>query len=69
MKIFNSILKIYQDILVNILTQNMVKQKLIKTHDTIEKNFKNNIINNNKCFKLYIYDIIFDNNTMCGYKI
>ena len=47
----------------------MVKQKLIKTHDTIEKNFKNNIINNNKCFKLYIYDIIFDNNTMCGYKI
>ena len=34
-EIFNSILQIYQDIFVNILTQNMVKQKLIKTHDNI----------------------------------
>ena len=49
----------------NILKKNLGSLKLIKTYENIEKNSKNDIINNNKYFKVilyiynkYVYDII-----------
>ena len=49
-----SILRIYQMYRQIFWKKNSEDLKLIKTYENIEKNFKNDIINNNKHFKVVL---------------